>query len=161
MIEKKTPKLITFAFTAALLVWIFVNSYADIGAVDDRSYIVSSLNNFFSGAGLGYRFGIDDFVVGIRFLEYIVLGIFIGIIVKLYYKNILKNLSLPLFIGVFIPVCEIYYKFLNGAFSPVSVIVVSFASFMVWMTLCILFTSFKKEKHGNLKYNSRKYSRRR
>ena len=106
MIEKKTPKLITFAFTAALLVWIFVNSYADIGAVDNRSYIVSSLNNFFSGAGLGYRFGIDDFVAAIRFLEYFALGILVSIIFRFYHKNILKFWTQPLFVGLLVPACQ-------------------------------------------------------
>lgn len=159
MIEKKIPKLICFSLTAALLAWIFINTYADVCAADNRGYIVSNLNNFFSSAGLGYRFGIDDFVAAIRFLEYFALGILVSIIFRFYHKNILKFWTQPLFVGLLVPVCEGYYKFLKGAFPLVSIIVVSFVSFILGMVLCILITSLKRDRPSNL-YNSRKYRRR-
>ncbi len=160
MIEKKILKLIFFALTVSILVWIFMNTYTDVGAIGNRAYIVDNLNNFFSSAGLGYRFKIDDFVVSIRFLEYFVLGILVSVNFKLYCKNILKVWSSLLFIGILVAVGEVYYKFLSGIFSPISLVIVSFVSFVLGMALCILITSFKKEKHSNLKYHSRKYRRR-
>ena len=160
MIDKKVPKLISFVLTLVLLVWIFMNTYADTCGVDNRNYIVNNLNSFFSSTGLKYRFGIDDFVAAARFLEYFVFGILICIIFKLYYKSIFKVWSTPLFIGLLIPVCEVYYKFLNGFLIPVSIIVVSFGSFVFGMMLCMLIASFKKEQRSNLKYNSKKYRRR-
>lgn len=160
MIEKKIPKLISFTLTVLMVVWIFMNTYADIGVIDNRVYIVNNLNDFFSSSGLGYRFGIDDFVAAIRFLEYFVLGILMSVIFKLYYKNILKAWSFLMFVGLFVSVGEVYYKFLSGAIAPVSLIIVSFVSFVLGMALCILIAFFKREKHSNLKYNSRKYRRR-
>ena len=143
MHSRKILCCICFFIVVTLAVWIFLNPYATLQTVQKMPYILTSVNNFFSIIGLSYRFSFSDVASTTRFLQYLLFGIFTTFTAKLFSKSIFKNISTPLFVGLFMAVAEIYCKFLQYLNVNISMVVSSFISFCVGVSICLIFTKKK------------------
>jgi hypothetical protein len=63
--------------------------------------------------------------------------------------------------GLFVSVCEVYYRFLSNLGVGINEIIISFVEFCIGMIFYIIFTGIKPSKKTGLRYRSLKYDGRR
>lgn len=161
MTDKKVTRLIFGLITLALVLWIFLNPWANVKALERNPRILIDVNNFFSYMGFGYRLVLKDICAIVRFTEYLVFGIITIITTKVCSKNIFKSITIPLFMGLFVSVFEVYYRSLGNLNIGVNEIIISFVEFCIGMIFYIIFTGIKPSKRAGFKYRSLKYDGRR
>lgn len=161
MTDKKIVRSILALVILVIVSWIFLNPWTNIAVLTKNSYILININNFFNYMGFGYRLVLKDICAIVRFTEYLVFGIITMVTVNAYSKNVFKNITIPLFIGLFISVGEVYFRLLSNFNIGVNEIIISFVDFCIGMIFYIIFTGIRPPKRSGFKYRSSKYDGRR
>ncbi len=161
MMDKNIARFVFILIAFIVVLCIFLNPLTNLAVLRSNPYILANINSFLSRIGFSYRFVFKDICAIMRFTEYFVFGIIAMVLTKSYSKNIFKSITVPLFIGLFIAVGEIYYRFLSGFHIGINEVIVSFVEFCIGMIFYIIFTGTKPAKDSGFKYKSRKYDGRR
>lgn len=161
MTDKKVTHLIFVLITFAVIVWIFLNPWTNVKTLENSPGVLININNFFSYMGFSYKLVLKDICAIVRFTEYLIFGIIAIITTKVYSNNVFKNITIPLFTGLFVSVLEVYYRFLGNLNIGVNEIIISFVDFCIGMIFYIIFTGIRPSRKSGYKYRSLKYDGRR
>jgi VanZ family protein len=145
--EQKTNKWIIFfrvlftVFAVMTVVFIFYNS-SQIGELSgNRSQQVTEwLNHFFSKMGL--QFVLTGYQVRklAHLSEYMLLGFWLMFVLRVYTKKILSHITVPLFLGLLIPVIdESIQLFTPGRSGQVKDIVIDFTGVVLGICVATIF----------------------
>ncbi len=160
--EKNLSRLILIILNLVVFLWIFTNKFTDSAhIVKEKPVLVSNINGLFASMNLSYMLVARDVASTIRFTEYLVFGITLMMMLKLYVKNIAKNVAVLLFSGLFTAVLEVYFKTVQKTSAGIDEIIISFLGFCIGIGFCFVFSKITfsggptVRKYRSSKYNGR------
>lgn len=158
--SKKVTKFIIFIFCVGLVAWILMNSYANIDFLRKIPSVATNVNNFFKMLYLNYRFSLQEIANSVRYIEYLLLGVFCTKALKLTFADKYKIYITSALCGLATAVTEAYVCQVKSSFISAQVIVVSFAAFVVGALVYLMCSAAKGGKKSKNKYNiTSKYRR--
>ncbi|NLN82579.1 MAG: VanZ family protein [Clostridiales bacterium] len=134
------PRIIMSVVSAMFIMFIFINSIrTGTDSVDQSGNVVSFLQSLADAAGI--KVTISHLVIRktAHFVEFAVLGTLLGITLKTYTKRVLKNIFVPLFIGLFTAVTDEFIQlYVDGRAGMVQDVVLDFTGMITGLGLAIL-----------------------
>lgn len=119
--------------------------------------VADGINSILKAVSVKARVTQLDVVSGLITTEYIVFGLSLMIMLKTYTQNVIKNISVPLFIGLFLTVLSGYVDKINkSSVVTIDVVIKEFVFVLLGIFVYLIFNRLleSKIKKGN-------YSRRR
>lgn len=144
-----------FIFTIFTTSFIFYNSIqngtSSSGASD---FILRIINTALKNLKLD--FDVTGHIVRktAHFVEFFILGTFVMLTMTSFTNKGFKKISLPLFIGIFIPVIDEYIQvFSNGRTSSIKDVLLDFSGSLTGIVLvCILFYVIKRKRKNTFRF---------
>lgn len=144
------------AFLIATIVFIFANS-AQIGeeSGERSARVMALLNRIMDRLGIGFTF--TGLLVRklAHFLEYMLLGFWLVLVLRVYTRRLLKHLAWPLFFGLLIPVMdETLQLLIPDRSGQLTDVLIDFSGVLaghcVGLFLVLLLRAFWQELHGEI-----------
>lgn len=120
-----------------------LNSQSQIKLISD------GLNSILKAVGIRSMFTHNDVLNALILSEYTIFGMFLMIMLKSYTKNIVKNISIPLFIGLLLAVMSGYMSnFLGLGIISLDIVIKEFMYLLLGMLIYILLNGLFENKFG-------------
>lgn len=137
-----TIRILVIFFFVIWVSFIFGNSFLTGRVSSDVSNLVMSvLQNIIDFIRIPVQLSLN-FVRNIAHLtEFAVLGISLMVILSIFTERLLKNITVPLFLGLLIPVIDEFIQLsVNGRSSSIIDIVIDFSGVLIGIVLYIIVT---------------------
>lgn len=126
---------------AATIVFIFRNS-AQIGELSSNrsQQVMEWMNRFFSRAGLAFSLTEHQVRKLAHLSEYMLLGFWLMLVLRVYTRRILTHLTVPLFLGLLIPVVdETIQLFTPGRSGEIKDVLIDFSGVLLGIAFATIF----------------------
>lgn len=145
--KKKTFRVTAVSLSLLNIIFIFSNSLMNASTSSSKSMGVRAIvNSIINKLGIDFEF--TDHIVrkGAHFAEFMLLGILLTLILIAFDLNLYKNITIPLFIGLFVAVLDEFIQlFVEGRAGLVSDVVLDFSGLLTGILLTILGYIIKKK----------------
>ncbi len=140
--------------TIAVTVFIFTNSLQGGEASGLRSAMVTEwLNRLIGHLGIDYRFTVYTVRKLAHLTEFMLLGLFLMLTLRVYTNRLLPHISWPLFAGLFTAVCDETIQLLGRGRGPsLRDVWIDFAGFTIGLCIALfLIRSARRPKRSTRK----------
>ncbi|MDD2363004.1 MAG: VanZ family protein [Oscillospiraceae bacterium] len=150
---KKTHKrrLIFTVLSVLFTAFIFLNSIqnAAISSAQSGNFVVF-LENILSSIGISVS--VSEFIIRklAHFSEFFILGILLCLTLRTYTVKIIKNVTIPLFLGILVAVTDEFIQlFSAGRAGLVADVVLDFSGFLTGLGLAVLLVLWRDKRKKN------------
>ena len=152
MIRSGITKLLTIVFSTAIAIGIFFNPLT-YGKGDKLkiNMLSQGINEITKAFGMPAAIKFENMIDIIIFIEYIIFGVSLMVLTQILYRNTLRNIFFPLFIGLFSAVAMGYFGYKHRyIISGINSVAVMFSGLMLGVILYLLIQLlFSRKKHQN------------